>query len=471
MHQAMASGLPKIVDELNSIVRDIAKKIDLYPQAKRQIRRVLIELYIKIFDLLSRLMEWYSKNKHLFKILRKDCYNDFESDLRDIRTWAGLIRSEVQTNMVLEMRQVQDENRAYLMQEQQRTAEVAEKYFGASAKETMVQMAREQQNLLEAFENRLMSRFSHCFKTIGACQTGTLASMAETISPSPRLGALDPAIGYNQDRVIAIGESTEVAIDIMTVHTTNEPSSTATQLPQITRSEIERHSRILDNWYPEGHMHPIQRPGPPTRPEMYEALAARLSKWTRSRSSQILCIQLPYKNNTTISPSLGSSIASYVVSSAWEVHYPILSYFCSLPRTAPPRRTVQTVALSEMMAALVRQGVSLLPEGVLPGTAAGLDEARFRGLDGTLRTWEGVLGVLAQVLALVRGDLLVVLYGLQGLDGEATTERVVELLEVFRKRVDCGERETMGTTKVLLVNEGRSRAVVPWLRRGELSMH
>jgi len=116
MHQAMASGLPKIVDELNSIVRDIAKKIDLYPQAKRQIRRVLIELYIKIFDLLSRLMEWYSKNKHLFKILRKDCYNDFESDLRDIRTWAGLIRSEVQTNMVLEMRQVQDENRAYLMQ-------------------------------------------------------------------------------------------------------------------------------------------------------------------------------------------------------------------------------------------------------------------------------------------------------------------------------------------------------------------
>jgi hypothetical protein len=58
MHQAMATGLPKIVDELNAVVSDLSKKIELFPQAKRQMRRVLIELYTRIFDLFARLMKW-----------------------------------------------------------------------------------------------------------------------------------------------------------------------------------------------------------------------------------------------------------------------------------------------------------------------------------------------------------------------------------------------------------------------------
>lgn len=129
MHQAMATGLPKIVDVLNSVVRDVAKKIDLYPQAGQEIRMVLIELYINIFDLLSKLMEWYSNRRHYFKILRKDCYNDFESDLKAIQIWARTVRSEVQTNMVLENRRAQDETRTH--------HQIAEKYFETNASETV----------------------------------------------------------------------------------------------------------------------------------------------------------------------------------------------------------------------------------------------------------------------------------------------------------------------------------------------
>ena len=470
----MANGLPKIVDELNSIVKDVSKKIALYPQAERQIRRVLIELYIRIFDLFAKLMEWYGKNKHLFKILRKDCYNEFESDLKDIRTWAGMIRSEVQTNMALEIRQARDETRTYQqksMQELQRTAAAAENFFGASANETMLQMAREQQHMFEAFENRLMSRFDHCFKTIGACQTGTLTSMAETMSPSPRSsplqndGASDLYMSQTQDQAVAVGEQSKSIPDAKAPHAAKDPSP-PTSASLRTREEIEHYSRILDDWYPEGHMHPLapsQGPGPSPQPVMYEAIAARISQWTRARQSQVLCIQLHYKTAKT---PLGSNIASYVVSSAWEVHYPILSYFCTLPRTTAPNRTAQTTALCEMMASLVRQVVSMLPDP-LPDTAASLDEARFQRLDGTLRTWEDMLGIFAQLLALVPGNLLIVLHGLQCLNSFDTTERIVELLDVIRERIDGQETST---TKLLFVNEGQSRAVLPWLRRGELSL-
>jgi hypothetical protein len=489
MHQAMATGLPKIVDELNSIVRDVAKKIALYPQAGQEIRMVLIELYINIFDLLTKLMEWYSKKKTYLKIIKKDCYNDFETDLKCIRTWASTIRSEVQTNMVLENRRAQDETRMYQqrsMQELQKTTEAAGKYFKTSPDEKMREIVtREQQKLLttlearqeareEAFEDRLMNRFSQCFKTIGAAQTGTLTSIAATMAPSPILSVLpgnDARHLYSvqdQDRAVVAVTATEPAktatdmIDIL--------SFSASQGPQ-TRESIERHSRILDDWYPEGHMHPVslsQGPVPPTRPVMYETIAARISQWTRARDSQVLCIELQY--NHTAGKSLGSSIASHVVSSAWEVHYPILSYFCTLPRAAAPQRTVQTMALCEMMASLIRQCVSLLPDS-LPETAARLDEARFERLEGTLKTWEQMLGIFAELLSLVPGSLLVVFHGLQCLNSESTTGRIVELLDVVRKRIDGLKTETTATTKLLLVNEGRSRAVVPWLKRGELLLH
>jgi len=103
----------------------------------------------------------------------------------------------------------------------------------------------------------------------------------------------------------------------------------------------------------------------------------------------------------------------------------------------------------------------------LPDTAASLDEARFQRLDGTLRTWEDMLGIFAQLLALVPGNLLIVLHGLQCLNSFDTTERIVELLDVIRERIDGQETST---TKLLFVNEGQSRAVLPWLRRGELSL-
>ena len=321
-----------------------------------------------------------------------------------------------------------------------------------------------------------MGKLTRRLETIGAAQTGTLIGMAEAMAHSPVLSLLvsrdTRSPGQEQHRAAATTANPATSVtDTKEPHTAGDSLIPASRTPQ-TRESIERHSLTLDDFYSEGQMHPVslsQAPSPLSQPIMYEAIAARISQWTQARDSQVLCIELPYNHNTA-GPSLGSSIASYVVSSAWEVQYPILSCFCTLPRHAAPGRTVQTMALCEMMASLVRQCVSLLPD-ILPEQTAGLDEARFQSLDGTLKTWPQMLGVLAQLLSLVPEGLLIAIHGLQCLDSRDTTDRVVKLLDVIRERIEGQETERTETTKLLLVNEGKSRAVGSWLKRGELSLH
>jgi hypothetical protein len=111
MHQAMATGLPKIVDELNAIITDVAEKFKMFPDAKRQMKRIVIELYTRIFDLLAQIMKWYSKNNHAWKIMKKDCYNDFAHALQDIRYWWDLVDKGAWNNLALELRNAHEENR------------------------------------------------------------------------------------------------------------------------------------------------------------------------------------------------------------------------------------------------------------------------------------------------------------------------------------------------------------------------
>lgn len=472
----MATGLPKIVDELNAIVKDVANKIALFPHAKRQMRRVLIDLYIRIFDLLAKLMEWYSnsRSRRTFKLLRKDCYGDFEVELQSIRKWADMINSDAFTNMVIEFRQAREEDRESMRCFMQRISELTANYYETQSNFAMQQTVQKEKAILadpnlpqERLVGLILGRISQEFKLLGANQTATLASMSAAETRTHEAPPVDrSAVGEHGLEESHTKRSVESAITDIGIASLDEFTS-ANFGPQ-TREEIERNSEMLKDWFPEGHMHPIS-PGQESvgQPRLHESIAARISQWVTGRDSQVLCIQFPYNPGQV---SAGSRLASYVVSTAWEADYPIISYFCSLPREGVTKgRSMQTIALCEMLASLVGQLIALLPT-VLPESAASLDAQRFASLDGTLQTWQQMLSILADVLCLVPQSLLIVIHGLQCLDSERTEEPIREMLDVIRKRIGSGETQRPQILKVLFVTEGQARAVVPWLRRGEYSV-
>lgn len=485
MHQAMAVGLPRIVDELNAIVRVVATKFELYPKARQQMKRVVMELYTRIFDLFADLMKWYSKNNHRWKIMKKDCYNDFEHALQDIRNWMNLVDKGALSNLVLELRDAHEEDsysrecehkaQAHFREEMRR---VAEEYAGMQKNYALQQAAQQAQlerlgsaAYQDKFANLLMSKFFHSFEQMGTNQFHTLLSMASTI-PQENGRLTGPSnCGVSQIIHTARIQATQTLAAVKASQTQDVSESPMGPsfhgINRQTRDDIQRYTRRLDNWFQEGHVHPVHLSNSPVaRSILHESIASRLMRWTNGTTSQFLCIQLPFDATRE---SLGSKIASYVVSTACQVDHPIVSYFCTLPlqEEIPQGRTPQTVALCAMMACLIRQLVAMLPDVLPESPTAILDEERISNLDGTLLTWRHMLDIFADLLSFMPHGVLFVLHGMQCLDSEHTTDPMWKMLDLLRARLQVRPSTAMQAAKVLLVIEGSSRAIVPWLQHGE----
>jgi hypothetical protein len=121
-----------------------------------------------------------------------------------------------------------------------------------------------------------------------------------------------------------------------------------------------------------------------------------------------------------------------------------------------------------MMACLIRQLVELLPDVLPEPSSIVLTDARFKALDGTLKTWDKMLSLFADLLSLMPRSMLIVIHGMQRLNSGDITNQIQAWLDVLRDQI-C-ERRTQ-TVKILFVTEGQSRALVPWLRRGEHAIY
>lgn len=476
MHQAMATGLPKIVDELNAIINDVAQKMKLYPEASQEMKRVVMGLYSRIFDLLAKLMKWYTKRHRGLKIMKKDCYSDFEHALRDIRNWVDVVTKGAWNNFVLEMRHANEENR----DARKDILKIAESYYDLKDNPVMQQATQQAQTKLlspeahiDSLADALVNRFFKRVEEAGAGQAYILASsMAVNTVQSP---GTRPA-----PRMLASLSSP--ASENITVHQTfatnmyDEPTSLSPNMDDQpntagiqTKEELEHISQVLDKYYPEGHLLPVQYSQTPTsRPTLHESIASRLFQWSKSPESRVLCIQLPYDQQQR---SIGGKIAANVVLSAYDVDYPIISYFCTLPRDVAEGRSAQTTALCEMTACLIRQLVMALPDSLPERSSVVLTAARFENLDGTLRTWNSMLSLFADLLSLIPTGMLIVIHGMQCLNSEHTTVPIQEFLSVIRQRLDNKDDTAGHTTKILFVMEGQARAVVPWLQRGEHALY
>lgn len=481
MHQAMATGLPKIVDELNAIIKDVAAKMKLYPKASQQMKRVMTELFTRIFDLLGKLMKWYTKHNSHWKIMKKDCYNDFESALRDIRNWVDIVTKGAWNNFVLEMRRAREEDRdarevernarERFREDMHKVAKIAEDYYEMQQDTARQQAAQLKLLTPEAFADIFMRKFFPLFDKVGAGQTYIMASMAETISQettnAAALGSLasQPFSAQGGNAIDqALDTAADDSVDFLDLSTDDQ---TLTALLR-TKEEVERHLQILDEWYPDGHVHPVYLGQDlMSRSSLHESIASRLLQFINGTESEVICLQLPYDSQKG---SSGSKIASHVVSTAHEVDYPIISYFCTLPTTVPDGRTTQTTALCEMMACLTRQLVMLLPDSLPEPSSVALTAARFDDLDGTLRTWNLMLSLFDDLLSLVDRNLFVVIHGMQCLNSQYTTSPIQDFLAVLRKRLDSN-KNAIQKIKILLVMEGQSFAVVPWLQRGEYALY
>lgn len=187
---------------------------------------------------------------------------------------------------------------------------------------------------------------------------------------------------------------------------------------------------------------------------------AGLNLFTTTMESQVLYAHGSYQ---TQGPDLLQKSTSVYKSLAEEAGVAVVSYFCDLSNAdAPASRTRETMELSALLCALIRQLVNLIPSGG-PEHPSSFDPSRFTDLDGTLRTYKEALSLIEDLASRVHLPLvLFIIHGLDVLEDPAedtTTEVLEDLVNCLGRMADPGSTGEERIVKVLFTTSGLSHVL------------
>ena len=188
--------------------------------------------------------------------------------------------------------------------------------------------------------------------------------------------------------------------------------------------------------------------GMPFSAVMDQLVVHGLQQWSAALMPQFLWIVGP---SDYALPSSMSSAAMTIVLTALQLDVPVVSHFCDLPPYGYPDR--EQAGLVGLVYNLILQ----LLEQMAPEIDTGIDLAvsRFRGLDGSIESWDESRNLLADLLQhFTRPLLLCVIDGLSRLDFEDGSPLCRQLVELLQENVaQAGSKVRL---KVLFTTSGTS---------------
>lgn len=472
----VASGLPDVLTNINNTIQAVQKEIRRSPGTKLEMSDVVTDLYVLTFDLFTKVIKWCDakSRNHVWKVLKRDCWSEFANEvtkIKDISQW--VLRDVI--SKTAETVQFTAEHVAGMRKDVNHLTDIASKYYLDKQDDTSLKVIEtDQAKLLQNSpsiiicngDNAMLERFLQSFQTMGTSSTNLLIESIPTGEPS------SPEIRIRRSpSPLALQAPASRAVDIQLIMA-EEPSTFS---PALTPATVLDNSEPLEAYYPSGHTTLLI--SPLASAELPLNVADRLLQWLSQPQSQILNLQIDSLPDQDLTSS--TLIAAHTLSLAASIpNQPTLSYFCSLRRPSEmpqgQTRTAETIGLCEMMACLIRQLVTLLPDDLRTSTPD-FSQTRFAQLDGTLRTWSEMLSVFTDLLALAPRDLLFVINDLQLLDHRYTSDKIREVLDVIRNfamPISKGpDVIRMKKVKILLTTAGSSRSVLPWLQKGEWYLH
>jgi len=225
-----------------------------------------------------------------------------------------------------------------------------------------------------------------------------------------------------------------------------------------TKAELDKASRVLDPFFDYNH---IDAATPNIDSFIEVEVVQRLQSWNTDISSSILGICGP---DSISQDGPARLVTLNFVRAAHAAGIPCISFFCEKSAEDPPEnRARETIGTVAMLYALIQQLIMYLP--LEWSEAAAVDKDDFEALGGTLATWVEALSVFRKLLGLSKPPvLLIVIYGLQDLDHNATKARLGLFLDLLRDVMSGRSR----IVKALLVTAGISEVVYTGLEVDEM---
>ena len=474
----VASGLPDVLTNINNTIQAVQKEIRRSPGTKFEMSDVVTDLYVLTFDLFTKVIKWCDakSRNHVWKVLKRDCWSEFANEVNKIKDISQWVLRDV-ISKTAETVQFTAEHVAGMRKDVNHLTNIANKhYLNKQDDGGLKAIEQDHTKLLQNSpsiiicnrDNAMLERFLQSFQNMGSSGTNLLIESiptAESSSPEIRIRRSPSPLALQ-----APSSTRELDLDMAPEYSDPSPSSQV-----MTAEQVLENSENLETYYPSGHTTLLI--SPLASADLPLNVADRLVQWLSQPNAQILNLQIDSLPDQDIASS--TLIAAHTLSLAASIpDQPTLSYFCSLrrPNEMPQgqTRTAETIGLCEMMACVIRQLVTLLPD-TLPTSTLDFSQDRFETLDGTLRTWSETIGVFADLLSLAPSDLLIVINDLQLLDHRYTSDKIREVLDVIRRFAGSTSEESgmvrEKRVKILLTTAGSSRSVLPWLQKGEWYLH
>ncbi|KAH3997843.1 hypothetical protein HBI81_114510 [Parastagonospora nodorum] len=409
-----------------------------------------IELCCKILEFVTFFFSWYTQKGHkrFLASFNEGLSKDYQPILDEVRQISSFMQRGFQLCMAKnerrqginfaryfhEVEQFQQKDRWSRDEEQWKMQHRAqEAYNKILSEETRNHLA----NMSQQLENMLIERCGKGIKQILSREAYHFVAEGYDNGPTHATTSL----------LVSIEEEHQVE---------SQPPQDSTSVS--TKAELNKASRVLDPFFDYKH---IDASTPNIECFIELEVVQRLQYWNSDISSSILGICGPASISQDGPARL---MASNYVRAAHAAGIPCISFFCEKSAQVPPEnRARETIGTVAMMYALIKQLILYLPPEW--SEAAVMVKDDFEALDGTLATWTEALSVFRKLLDLSKPPvLLIVIYGLQELDHNATKARLGLFLDLLRDVMSDRSR----IVKALLVTAGISEVVYTGLGVDEI---
>jgi hypothetical protein len=432
--------------EIDDIVRSVRKELSLCQGI--DVTGWAIELCCYIIEFLAFPFQWYTQNagKRLRASLNEHLADKYKGPVKQIRRLSKLIQRNLDVQTAERVAGL--EKVIPLLSASIQEARLYQKYYRWTDADELpakyVTALEQHRNILKNNQDELLVKMSELLehKKIGM--------LFRPLADREVSRFFEERASYMSESVVRAQEED------------CQPFGSRSVSGQLfeTEGEVVVASNVLDVYFDMDQI----RPEMPVENIFIEGKAARaLQSWTADRSAAFLGIFGP---STTPHQDPARMLMSNYIRVAAASGILCISYFCDITHEAPPAgRTRETVGLTQLMYALLKQLVGHLPARLPYGHS--LSRARFDALDGTLSTWPAALTLFEELVAMAASPyLLFAIYGIEQLEDAHTAEPLESMMATFRR---LNEVETKGPKlKILFTTSGKSQVLGDCLNQGEV---
>ncbi|KAK7424338.1 hypothetical protein QQX98_000606 [Neonectria punicea] len=429
------------------------------------LQQLTMRLYVQIFTYLIKFMTWYTdrSRKRFLRSFNENVNRLFEDDLNQVKQISNLLSRQIQMYMSADARvsklMLEDlsGDMQYLLklseagerQSRLRDAanpEVLQRAWRCHMEKTKEEVRECVQEVMKDYQEMMRRGIS------GSGITNLLVQQASRDMPSSPQSSANHR-GSDLEASITLGSSRTASTEELNHHTMQEAI------------DIRFESRHFEDYFTWDNVHPVLEAPLPLLADA--TFLGRLDYFTTSMESTVLYAHGQYQGEST--NLLRQSVSAYAVHSQ-EAGVPVVTYFCQLPHDEPPEhRSRESIELSALLYAMIRQVVNLLP---VDTTNIPLDMEMFSTLDGTLRTWQEALTLFEQLVRCVELPLLLfVIDGINVLEDQfehSTDEQLESLVRCLARMTNMGAVGEDRIVKVLFATMGLSETLCQLLDRDDM---